>query len=228
MDEESVTSTVDPQVPPEISTVDLQAQIDQLKDLLSISSGATTGSRKTPFKPKPPTIGGVMELTPDDFVAWTGGKPNLLWTASDPGHLENTSPGQFRSHSVSTSQKSHATRQTGLATKMTRKGDLKRFETNVWSHLRDTGLDTISYLPDAVDTTQVSSVVTKYTRFSVYSATKQVQLIVTKYDQYNKANNHHEACGFLLKNSLEPRHLWQMTFVWIVVTRTTFPSCTFV
>jgi hypothetical protein len=85
---------------------------------------------------------------------------------------------------------------------MTRKGDLKRFETNVWSHLQDKGLDTIAYLPDAVDKTRVSSVVTEYTRFSVDSATKQALLIVNKYDEYDKANDH-EACEFLL-NSLDP------------------------
>jgi hypothetical protein len=68
-------------------------------------------------------------------------------------------------------------------------------------HLLDHGLDTISYLPDAVDNTRVSSVVTEYTRFSVDSATIQARLIVTKFDKYDKTNDM-EACEFLL-NSLE-------------------------
>jgi hypothetical protein len=185
------------------SIADMQAQIDALKAaILRSATGTTSGPQKTPFKPKPPTIGGIKELTPTDYVAWTGGKPNLQWTAIDSNDRGYTSPGQFRSHSVSTSQKSHETRQTGLSIKMTKKGDLKRFETNVWSHLQDKGLDTIAYLPDAVDTTRVSSVVTEYTRFSVDSATKQAQLIVNKYDEYDTANDH-EACEFLL-NSLDP------------------------
>jgi hypothetical protein len=58
------------------SIADMQAQIDALKAaILRSATGTTSGPQKTPFKPKPPTIGGIKELTPTDYVAWTGGKP---------------------------------------------------------------------------------------------------------------------------------------------------------
>jgi hypothetical protein len=184
------------------SAMDMQAQIDALKATIDALRATSTGPQNTPFKPKPPTIGGVKELTPTDFVAWTGGKPNLEWTASDPNNREYISPGQYRSHSVSAAQDSHEIRIAGLATKMTRTGDLKWFGTNVWTHLQDKGLDTIAYLPDSIDKTRVSSVVTEYTRFSVDSAIIQTRLVVKKFDKYDEANDY-EACMFLL-NSLEP------------------------
>jgi hypothetical protein len=91
--------------------------------------------------------------------------------ATDTVNVEEVLQAQI--DTVSTSQESHDTRQTGLSsTKMTKKGDLKRFKTSVWSHLQDKGHDSIAYLLHAVDSVQVSSVATEYTRFSITSATK--------------------------------------------------------
>jgi hypothetical protein len=99
---------------------------------------------------------------------------------------------------------------------MSYKGNLKTFQTSFWSHLvtkgmdinnkglfvtcclfsrlletkanpRETkGMDTIAYLPDAVEKTKVSSVVTEYTRFSIDSASIQVKLIDHMYDEYDR------------------------------------------
>jgi hypothetical protein len=131
----------------------------------------------------------LQEASPTIFIAWTGGKPNLGWTALDPSDRGLSTPAQYRTTSVSAAMKSHATRQTGLPTKMMRKGDLKEFETAVWTHLLDHGLDTISFLPDAVDKTRLSSVFMEYTRFSVDSATIQARLIVKKFDKYDRMND---------------------------------------
>jgi hypothetical protein len=106
----------------------IQAQIDALRATISSASSTTSVPQKAPFKPKPPTIGGVEELSPTNFIAWTGGKPNLQWTALDPTDGGLSTPAQYRSTSVSAAVKSHASRQTCLTTKMTRKGDLKEFE----------------------------------------------------------------------------------------------------
>jgi hypothetical protein len=64
-------------------TMDIQAQIDALRATISAASGTSTGPQKTPFKLKPPIIGGIKELTPVDFVAWTGGKYKQVQPAVD-------------------------------------------------------------------------------------------------------------------------------------------------
>jgi hypothetical protein len=73
LEEEPITKDTPKEDAPSIapSVLDMQAEIAALKTALSASaSGTTSGPQKTQFKPLLPTIGGIKELTPTDFVAW--------------------------------------------------------------------------------------------------------------------------------------------------------------
>jgi hypothetical protein len=86
MDIQEETPSFDP------VTMDMQAQIDALRATIISASGTSTGPQKTPFKPKPPIIGGIKDLTPVDFDAWTGGNTNHSGLQVTPPRTVGTSP----------------------------------------------------------------------------------------------------------------------------------------
>ena len=59
---------------------------------------STTPSSGTSIKPETPLMGGLTLVTKDEWLAWTGAKPNSSWSGLDPvgGVLEHTSPNQLR------------------------------------------------------------------------------------------------------------------------------------
>ncbi len=169
---------------------------------------ATTGglnvtpTLSTGWKPIKPIMGDVCRVGKDEEAAWTGGLPKSDWSGLDSTALqEPVTPNQFRSTYIATSQKSHNYRKTGLAVKFARSGDLASLEQQVWHQLKDTGMDSIAYVPDPVDRTRMVNVVKEHGRFSVQSITKQIQPQLLKYDSYDKANDR-ESSDFLL-DSLE-------------------------
>ena len=90
-----------------------------------------------------------MQTSKDEFTPWTGGKPNLDWTALDA--LEPNmfrSPNQQRSLYTKSSTNGFNFRTTGLTTQFEKADNFKQFADKVLEHLQDTGMDTISYLPD--------------------------------------------------------------------------------
>jgi hypothetical protein len=60
------------------------------------------------------------------------------------------------------------------------------FKKLVWSHLKDNGLDTITYLPDMRKA--MSCVVYDHSRFTLEPARKASVIQVAKYDKYNVTN----------------------------------------
>ena len=111
------------------------------------------------WMPIKPIMGGITQVDGSTLAAWTGGLPKADWTGLDP--LSPTSwvtPNQLRPASIGSSQKSHNYRKIGLAEKFAKGGDLDTFEHQVWTHLEDTGMHSIAYVPDAVDLTKWSTV----------------------------------------------------------------------
>ena len=53
------------------------------------------------FKPKKPKFGGLSQVGPDSYAAWTGGKPKTDWTELEDPKPADIQPNQFRATSVS-------------------------------------------------------------------------------------------------------------------------------
>ena len=137
-------------------------------------STPSAGSSSTPStasdeskKPAKPLMGGLVALVKDEWSAWTGGKPNSDWSSLETAATENTSPNQLRPVYASAAQKGYNHRRTGLTTKFTPASDLSVFQTAVWNHLVDTGMDTIAYLQDPEDSDKMSNVVKSHARFTM-------------------------------------------------------------
>ena len=67
--------------------------------------------------------------------------------------------------------------------------NLTWFQKAIWRHLKDTGMDTIAYLPDPGDETKVSNVVKLHARYTVQSAQLLVEKQLVKYDKYDELND---------------------------------------
>jgi hypothetical protein len=112
-----------------------------------------------------PIMGGLLALSKTEWAAWTGGKPLSDWSGLEPSaRNQHVSPNQLRPALVTSAQKGYNYRRTGLEKELqyTTKTDLSVFQNSVWKHLRNSGMDTISYLPDPEDPTKMTSVVTNH------------------------------------------------------------------
>ena len=184
------------------ATPDLIAALTQALQAASIGS-QQAASVTSPFLPPTPKMGGISKVNANEQVAWTGGKPLADWSGLDPKSPKSPiSPNQYRSASVSTSQKSHFYRTTGLIDKFKEKDDLPLFEHKVWKHLSNHGMDSISYVPDPQDKAVMLSCVENHSRFTVESITVLIQDQVIEYDAYDHSNDS-AATDFLL-DSLSP------------------------
>jgi hypothetical protein len=67
--------------------------------------------------------------------------------------------------------------------------DLAVFQTAVWNHLVDTGMDTIAYLQDPEDSTKMTDVVKSHARYTVDNAKLLSTVQVAKYDKYDRTND---------------------------------------
>ena len=168
-------------------------------------SGATPTPASTsapPLMPPAPKMGGLVQTSKDEFTPWTGGKPNLDWTALDA--LEPNmfrSPNQQRSLYTKSSTDGFNFRTTGLTTQFGKADNFKQFADKVLEHLQDTGMDTISYLPDPAEpTVRMLSVVTHHSRFTFDSVCDGSTALSASFDYYDSQNDM-AAIKFLL-NSL--------------------------
>ena len=89
--------------------------------------------------------GGLILVGKDDYMAWTGGKPNVEWTSLVVKNTRNVSAPQYRPIGHKSIQ-AHMHRVRGLKNKFERSSELEVFVTNVAEHLKKNGLDTIAYL----------------------------------------------------------------------------------
>jgi hypothetical protein len=147
-------------------------------------------------------MGGLLALSKTEWAAWTGGKPLSDWSGLEPSaRNQHVSPNQLRPALVTSAQKGYNYRRTGLEKELqyTTKTDLSVFQNSVWKHLRNSGMDTISYLPDPEDPTKMTSVVTNHARFTLRTAKKLGAIQLTKYDPYDSTNDE-AARTFLLKS----------------------------
>ena len=125
-----------------------------------------TLTETSPFKPKKPKFGGLSQVGPDSYAAWTGGKPKADWTELEDPNPADIQPNQFRATSVSTQAKSQAYRRRGLENLFSKEHDVLLFQNDVMNHLEDYGMDTITYIQDPVDGKTLISIVDHYGKFT--------------------------------------------------------------
>ena len=139
------------------------------------------------FKPTTPRFGGVEEVEARNWAAWTGGKPKPDWTGLevDPSAIE---PTQYRPSSITGKTKSQIHRVKGLEKKFSRGSDLQVFERKVLEHLTQHGMDTISYLKDPTNSSDVVSVVSEHARFNLKEARVKEKIPLAAFDDYDHSN----------------------------------------
>jgi hypothetical protein len=100
-------------------------------------------------------MGGLVQVKEDRWDAWTGGKPKYDWSGLDEPPLTAEDIMQYpeRTHSLyaESAAKLQAARRAPLEPKFTASGNLKEFLLQVSERLRNTGMDTIAYVPDPAD-----------------------------------------------------------------------------
>lgn len=88
---------------------------------------------------------------------------------------------------------------TGLTIKFGKNDNFKKFSVKVMEHLRDTGMDTILYLPDPADKLRMLSVVSHHSHFSFDSVCEDSNLLFPSFNNYyDDAQNVMSAIKFLL------------------------------
>ena len=157
-------------------------------------------------KPKEPKMGGVTQLSKDEWAAWTGGKPLSTWTGLDPSaSTEAESPNQLRPVHAGSQVKSHNHRKRGMEVKFGKDDDIIAFQVKVWDHLQDCGMDTIACVSDPADGTMMRSIVTDHSRHTKDLAKASSDLVVVKFDAADKQNAK-GAKAFLLDSLEENLH----------------------
>ena len=145
-----------------------------------------------------------MQTSATEYCAWTGGKPLADWSGLDPSaQTEPHDDYQYRPSSPGSSQKSTKSREIGLDSKFTRDAHLMDFVDSVEKYLYRTGMDTISFLPDPNNPSEVASVVTCYSKFDLQDAvTTSRTLRTSSFDRFDR-NNDDSARNWLL-DSIDP------------------------
>ena len=158
----------------------------------------------TASKPKAPTMGTIEETYAGSKVFYIafGGEPLPDWTGIRDASSRLLSDLCFRSLDPVAGQKSTLHRIKGLSKPYDRKQKLSEFQKNVWNHLKSYGLDTMGYLPDPKNSTQVKNVVLYHPRFTgdLEKSLALSRTFKSKFDIWDKKHDY-EAKQFLM-NSL--------------------------
>ena len=151
-------------------------------------------------KPLQPIMAILVESSKGVWTVRSGGVPHEDWTGLiAPSWVQ--SPFQLRPTYIGEAQKAYKHRVTGLKEKFVEDGDITYFADEFERHLRTTGMDTIAYLKDP-ETSEMVSVVSKHTRFTVATVTSRAQKQSRRYDD-NDWDNDHAATECLL-DSVSP------------------------
>ena len=131
-----------------------------------------------------------------------GGAPKVDWSGVENYDTRLLTDLCYRSLDPVSGQKSAIYRTKGLIKKFEKGDKLSEFQKKVWEHLRMYGLDTITYLPGAKDSTKVQSSVMYHARFTgdMEKSIASCKIYSSKFDNWDKKNDF-ESKLFLL-NSL--------------------------
>ena len=173
------------------------------------STPPTVPVMTTVYQPTKPKMGGVEKQSDSSFTAWTGGQPNPKWLGLKDPTPSTIMATQYRPTSIGSATKGQHYRTLGVEPKFTRKTDLLTFQKKFMDHLKQHGMDTITYLSDPGNVLQTVSVVNQHAQFTLKEAMKsELDNQAGEYDEYDKANSR-DAKASLLK-SLDESLLTQM------------------
>ena len=105
---------------------------------------AMTAASSSVFRPKVPTIGGLILVQHDAYSAWTSGKP-----LADLTGLDTMAHGYEQTAQLHPTYKDMGfqTRCTGFEAKFTKSSSLRLFQCKLLDHFVTHGMDSITYLP---------------------------------------------------------------------------------
>jgi hypothetical protein len=149
------------------------------------------------LKPTKPIMGDLTQTKTNKWLAWTGGKPKVDWSGFEVATADYETPNQMR---PVFDVQGYNHRQSGLSDKFNKTDMLIPFKKQVWTHLKDNGLDTILYLPDRQK--EMPCVIYDHSRYTLDSAREASNTQAALYDKYDITNNT-AAVAFLL-DSLTP------------------------
>ena len=125
-------------------------------DQATMASPTVQTSTYQPFKPKAPIMGGILQVSGTEYCAWTGGKPKADWSGlNDAAATAPAEDYQLRPSSPGSAQKSTAYREKGVKTKFKEGDNLVDFVRVTKEYLKRTGMDTIAYLADPNNATEM-------------------------------------------------------------------------
>ena len=112
--------------------------------------------------PTDPVMGIFIEQDPAGSGKWNirmGGKPNADWSGLDPKQVFCSTPFHYRRPEMTSDSKGCFIRSTGLSVKFSMTDDVLQFQRVVWQHLITHGINTIAYLQNPIDSSEVIDVV---------------------------------------------------------------------
>jgi hypothetical protein len=147
-------------------------------------------------------MGGVYQHVPPagEWVAWMGGKPLLDWSGLE-SNWEALTPMMYRM-TAGKNTKRYQHRIKGLTTKFNSTDNLRAFCRTVMKHLCQCGMDSITYLPDPANPTEMESIVENPNKFTKEYVMTKIALYEAKYDSYDRENAR-SATDFVI-DSLSP------------------------
>ena len=167
---------------------------------------STTMSTNAPSTPQDPIMGKCLETWPgsQDYYYVFGGKPKSDWTGLESGVDRTMSSSCYRSMDPVAGLKSSRYRVKGLVKKFDPKQNVSTFHDSVWDHLEEYGLDTIAYINDPKDATEMQNVVKNHAQFTgdMDTAIKLSKMLYKKFDVWDKKHDL-EAKSFLLDSLSE-------------------------
>jgi hypothetical protein len=131
------------------------------------------------LKPTKLTMGDLTQTGVNKWAAWTGGKPKKDWSGFETATADYQTPNQMRPiYDV----KRYNHRKTGLSDKFNKTDTLIPFKKQAWTHLKDNGLDKVTYLPDIWK--EMSCVIYDHSHYTLDSAQMASLVQVALYDKY--------------------------------------------
>jgi hypothetical protein len=186
-----------------------------------VTTPASTSQVST-VNPPIPHFGTVEETYPGSGIYYYafGGAPKRDWSGIEDPSARLLSEACYRSLDPITGQKAAHYRTKPLSKKFEKSMKLSDFRTKVMEHLKEYGLDTLTYLPDPGNTIDVLSVVYYHARFTgdMDKSFKFCNDCKKYYDSWDKKNDH-DAKKFLLgslsdktREKFKPFHSNEDTF----------------
>jgi hypothetical protein len=170
-------------------------------------SGTPTDTAATEFySPPKPILGGLVRQSAREMVAFTGGKPNSMWTGLvDPNVTEWETPNAIRPNSASDKSKNWNFL-TQAPAKLFSKTD-SSYPRTTWiadevKHFREGGLDSVMYRPSISNPTEMVNVMEHHEQVTLSHVLEFEDGIREKWDAYSRYND--KACVNRILNSISP------------------------